>query len=164
MRLAVLICLFQAQAWANPPKLSICDEDDDDEWYVCNQHGRPIGENRFIRSYHEVTGRVDLDLDPDYTYMKKPMMTASIVAASFGTMAALSFGFASRCVVVDGKSPCPAGIGEADMAFAIIGIIGSFATITVGFPVAASDEPRNRHQLTRKQTQAAVDAYNAALR
>jgi hypothetical protein len=171
----VLLCLVAAPLHAQKLRLSICvDEhepwvDAPDEWYVCDHKGRALGESRFIDRYYDVTGNNDLDEFRDHSYRKKPLIIAGALTAAFTSMTALGLGFGIACAAENplGSPPgaqCPSrdSLSTIGLVTAGFGLVGLVATLTIGFPLAAR-EPRNHHRLSRAQTQAAVDAYNAAL-
>jgi tetratricopeptide (TPR) repeat protein len=141
-------------------RLSIC-VDGPDDWAYCGYKQRTLGENDFIRSYHRVTGRADLDEHMDYSYRRNKLIAVGSVTAGFlamiiigavvlGTGTSDGFGRSNDGSIAGGITLM--GLGGAGLGF----------TTLLGWGLAMR-QPRSQHKISQARAQAAVDSYNDAL-
>jgi tetratricopeptide (TPR) repeat protein len=140
-------------------RLSIC-VDGPDDWSYCGYKQRTIGESEFIRRYHSVTGRADLDENIDTSYRKKPLIIAGALSATFLLMTII--GGSIVCASHTSNGDCSEGGIAAGITMAGIGGTGLFFSLVLGFPLAVR-EPRSRHKISQQRAQRAVDVFNDAL-
>jgi hypothetical protein len=131
-------------------KLSICVEGGGlDEWAFCNWKNHTIGENEFIRTYHNITGSPRFDGLIDESYKRTPLIIVGSLSAAF--LIFMIAGYASL------GNDIGAGFGVGGFGTAAL-----FFTTVIGWPLAVR-QPRYKHKMPKNVAQAAVDEYNRTL-
>ncbi len=143
-------------------RLSNC-VDGPNDWSYCGYKQRTMGENDFISAYHRVTGRADLDANIDYSYRKRGYIIVGSLSAAFLVLTII--GGALTTIPTSYGADGSRSEGGLISGIVLSGFFGaSFAlTSLIGWPVAATRQPRGEHKISQQRAQAAVDAYNDAL-
>jgi tetratricopeptide (TPR) repeat protein len=129
------------------------------EWRFCHypkpRKKRCMGENEFIRRYHEVTGSTELD-----GYVTKRVNTVGVITVStltviFGAMGLAGFGILDCPSLDRGCVGATIGVGSFGMAAA-------FLTAVIGYPLAFR-EPRTAHKLSETEARRYIEKYNSTV-